>query len=62
MENTIVAASILFPTFIVAACVMLYCNIRMHRRLKRVRQLAMQQARPRRNRHKKLYLIKSERK
>jgi len=53
-----IVASIVFPTLIVALCVMLYANIKMHRRMKRVRQLALRQATRTRPGRRKLYVVK----
>lgn len=55
-------ASILFPMCIIALCIMVYANITMHRRMKRVKELAMRQVKTRRPGRRKLYLVKKENK
>lgn len=53
-----IAIGIIFPMLIIVSCVMLYANIVMHRRMKRIRQLAMQQAVRRKPGRRKLYVVK----
>lgn len=51
-------ASLIFPICIIALCVMVYANIIMHRRVKRIRQLAMRQAVRTHPGRRKLYIVK----
>jgi energy-converting hydrogenase Eha subunit C len=51
-------ASLIFPICIVALCVMVYANIIMHRRVKRIRELAMRQAVRKHPGRRKLYVVK----